>query len=145
MPNIHNGSNSKKPVTQCTREHNPHALTSSREPLDHSKLTTKDQLSHPQERARCIHIYTDQRARTLERQAEQDIFQEATEQNMRAVIDAWASPIRTLERYSSDDAFVQHGLHFNGHPAGSQGLSNGYARASPGSALAIHGRDEPRH
>ena len=37
MPHIHNGSNSKKPGTQCTR----------------------DQLSRLQERARCNHRYTD--------------------------------------------------------------------------------------
>ena len=30
MPTIHNGPNSKKPRIQCTRDHNPHALTSSR-------------------------------------------------------------------------------------------------------------------
>ena len=35
----------------------------------------------------------------------------------------------------------QSTLHINSHPAGSQGLCNGNARASPGSTLAIHGRD----
>ena len=72
------------------------------------------------------HPATSESIRTPECQAEQDIAQEETEQNMRAVIYAWASPIHTLERYSSDDAFVQHGLHFNGHPAGSQGLGHAY-------------------
>ena len=39
----------------------------------------------------------------------------------------------------------QSTLHINSHPAGFQGLCNGNARASPGSTLAIHGRDETNH